>query len=247
MLSIEHVSKAFGGLVALDEVSFHVTGGEIVGLIGPNGSGKTTCVNTISGLYKPTSGRVDLDGSPLSVLPAHRIVRRGVGRTFQNLRLLRELSVLDNIRVAQGARVRSIATWCGFGPQAEGLDLEADALRLLEKVGLRGRADALAGKLSYGQQKRLEVARALATRPRFVLLDEPAGGMNVDDIDTLKQLMRAMRDEGIGLLLIEHNMSFVMDVCDRLIVLNFGKKLAEGSPAEIRNHSEVIDAYLGRA
>jgi len=247
MLCVRDISKKFGGVVALDSLSFEVAAGEIVGLIGPNGSGKTTCINTISGLFAPTSGDVFLGGKSLTSLPVHRVVRMGVGRTFQNLRLLHELSVLDNVRVAQNAHINSVLAWCGLGGRQHEATLRKQAERLLESVGLHGRRDELAGNLSYGQQKRLEIARALATHPQFLLMDEPAGGMNASDIDDLKQLMRAMQTDGVGLLLVEHNMGFVMDICERIVVLNFGRKIAQGSPEEVRNHPDVIDAYLGRS
>jgi branched-chain amino acid transport system ATP-binding protein len=242
MLSVQGLTKRFGGVVALDDLSFDLGPGEIVGLIGPNGSGKTTCVNTVSGLYDPDAGHVLLDGRSLDGAPPHRIVRLGIGRTFQNLRLLHDMSVIDNVRVAQSARISSISGWCS----AHSGKLHEDAMRLLEMVNLDSRALTVAGKLSYGQQKRLEMARALATRPRFLLLDEPAGGMNADDIDELAVMMQAMKTDGVGLLLIEHNMGFVMGVCDRVVVLNFGRKLATGTPEEIRAHPDVIEAYLGR-
>jgi branched-chain amino acid transport system ATP-binding protein len=246
MLEVQGLSKSFGGLTAVSGLTFSLAPGEVVGLIGPNGAGKTTCINLISGLLEPTAGSIVLDGAALRGLPPRTIVRKGIARTFQNIRLLPELSILDNVRVGQSARVNTVAAWCASNRSASEQARSANALRLLEEMGLRDRAELPAGALAYGQQKRLELARALASEPRFLLMDEPAGGMNAADVTDLKRLVRRVRAQGLGVLLIEHNMPFVMDVCDRVVVLNFGQLLAQGTPDEIRANPEVIDAYLGK-
>jgi branched-chain amino acid transport system ATP-binding protein len=248
LLRVEGLTRRFGGVVAVDGVSFAVREGEIVGLIGPNGAGKTTVINLLTGLLKPSDGAIAFGDVRLDQLPAHRIARAGVARTYQNIRLFRGLSVLDNVIVGtHGHTSAPFAARLVFAPAAR---REEEAAReraraLLARVNLAGRAGARATSLPYGEQRRLEIARALASRPRLLLLDEPAAGMNPVEMDQLIALIRSLRDEGQTILLIEHNMQVVMGVCDRIVVLNFGRVIAEGTPTEIGANKEVIAAYLG--
>jgi branched-chain amino acid transport system ATP-binding protein len=248
LLRVEALTRRFGGVVAVDNVSFDVREGEIVGLIGPNGAGKTTVINLLTGLFKPSGGAITFGDARLDRLPAHRIARAGVARTYQNIRLFRGLSALDNVIVGTHGHTRApFAARLVFAP---GVRREEEAARdrartLLARVNLAGRAEARATSLPYGEQRRLEIARALAARPRLLLLDEPAAGMNPAEMDQLIALIRSLRDEGQTILLIEHNMQVVMGVCDRIVVLNFGRSIAEGSPAEISANKDVIAAYLG--
>ena len=251
LLQVDGLSRHFGGVRAVDDVSFAVDEGEIVGLIGPNGAGKTTVINLLSGLLRPTAGSVTFAGARLYRLPPHRIARAGVARTFQNIRLFRGLSALDNVIV--GTHVTTGAPFAArlvFAPSArrEEEAARATAQRLLERVGLGARAaeaQSRATSLPYGEQRRLEIARALAARPRLLLLDEPAAGMNPAEMETLVALIRSLAHEGQTILLIEHNMQVVMGVCDRIVVLNFGRKIAEGPPAQVSRDRDVIAAYLG--
>jgi ABC-type branched-subunit amino acid transport system ATPase component len=245
LLQLDGVSRRFGGVRAVDAVDLSVSRGEILGLIGPNGSGKSTVVNLVCGLFPLSGGRIRFEGGDLGRQPPHARVAAGIARTFQSIRLFGQLTVWQNLWVAQSPPAkRSAATfaarWLGGYRKAREAIGEA-----LEFAGLAGQRDQLAGSLSFGEQRRLELARALATRPKLLLLDEPAAGMNATEIAELDERIRRLRDRGITVVLIEHHMELVMSVTDRIAVLNFGRKIAEGSPGEIQAHREVREAYLG--
>ncbi|MFF5987669.1 ABC transporter ATP-binding protein [Prauserella flavalba] len=248
LLEIDELTMRFGGLTALDSVSFGIRRGEILGLIGPNGAGKTTCFNAMTGVYRPTSGRVLLEGKPLGKLARHNITRRGIARTFQNIRLFGEMTALENVVVGTDARHKtSVMGALVRSPRhfrEEKAAIER-AMALLDFVGIVDRAADKAKNLPYGYQRRLEIARALATEPKLLCLDEPAAGFNPIEKEELMGLIRKIRDDGYTVLLIEHDMKLVMGVTDRIVVLEFGKKIAEGVPAEIRENPAVIAAYLG--
>ncbi len=247
-LSLSGVSRAFGGVRALDDATFTVEGGEVHGLIGPNGAGKTTMLNLISGLLQPTSGTIEFDGRRIDRLPPHRIAGLGVARTYQNIRLFAGLSAADNVIVGQHLK-RHAPFWRRLlllpSARREEKQARAAAEATLERVGMRERAQAPAFSLSYGEQRRIEIARALAAQPRLMLLDEPTAGMNPAEAKAVARLAREVAREGRAVLLIEHNVRLVMELCDRITVLNFGKVIARGSPAEVANHPAVIAAYLG--
>jgi ABC-type branched-subunit amino acid transport system ATPase component len=248
LLELKGLTVKFGGLVALDAVSFSIQRGEILGLIGPNGAGKTTCFNAMTGVYRPTSGQVLLEGKPLGKAARHKITQLGISRTFQNIRLFSEMTALENVVVGADARAKTSVVGALLRlprHHREERDAVDRAMALLEFVGIADRAADKAKNLPYGYQRRLEIARALATEPKLLCLDEPAAGFNPAEKEELMGLIRTIRDDGYTVLLIEHDMKLVMGVTDRIVVLEFGKKIAEGQPTEIRENPAVIAAYLG--
>lgn len=248
LLQLQNLTKKFGGLTAVDKVSFDTEQGSIAGLIGPNGAGKTTVFNLITGNYQPNGGDVIFDGKSVAGLRTHKIVSLGIARTFQTIRLFQKLSVLENVLAGCHCRMKSGIFGGMFRTPGQKRE-EREALELamteLAFVGLEKNAEMLSSNLSYGNQRLLEIARALATKPRLLILDEPAGGMNEQETNSLIQLIRKIRERGITVLLIEHDMGLVMEVCEKLVVIEYGSKIAEGTPGEIRENPRVIEAYLG--
>ena len=248
LLEIDHISKIFGGLKAVNDVSFDVNEGEIVSMIGPNGAGKTTAFNCVTGLYPVTEGDVRFNGKSLVDRPPHWITKQGIARTFQNIRLFSYMTAVDNVMVGEHCRMHA-KVWDAIftTPKArsEEREVEQRALDALKRLGLENFAGAYARNLPYGLQRRLEIARALASSPQLLLLDEPAAGLNPNEKRELMALISSLRDQGLTIFLIEHDMRVVMEISDRIVVLDQGEKVAEGKPQDVRNNARVIEAYLG--
>ena len=249
LLKAEHVSMVFGGLKAVSNFNLHLNKGELVGLIGPNGAGKTTAFNMLTGVYRPTTGSITFAGKSIVGLPPYEVTQRGIARTFQNIRLFSELTVLENVKIAFHFHVKYglIEAVLRVGRYfREEQEIEEEAMELLKIFRLEDKADEVAKNLPYGAQRRLEIARALAAKPKLLLLDEPAAGMNPQETHELMEMIRWIRREfALTILLIEHDMSLVMGICERIYVLEYGEILAEGTPKEIKANPEVIRAYLG--
>jgi branched-chain amino acid transport system ATP-binding protein len=248
MLEVSGITQIFGGVTALEDVSFAIHKGEITGVIGPNGAGKTTLFNIISGIYVQTAGRVTLNGKDVSGLPPERLARLKMVRTFQNIELFGGMTVLENVMVGLHTRSSSGLLACSLRmpwSRAEETVIRQEALKWLDFTGISDLADVVAANLPFGKGRMLEIARALAVEPTIILMDEPAAGLNSQETLGLARLIRQIRDLGITVVLVEHDMELVMDICDRIVVLNLGRKLAEGTPRDIQDNPEVIAAYLG--
>jgi branched-chain amino acid transport system ATP-binding protein len=249
LLLLRNVSKDFGGLRALSEVSFNVGDGEIVGLIGPNGSGKTTLLNVVGGIFPVTSGQVFLKDQNITGLKSHEVAAKGISRTFQNVRLFHSMSVLENIMVGEHCRIESglvIGILGGKKTREQKKRIKADAFEMLRFLGLQGLEAKIAKSLPYGQKKLIEVARALVSNPIILMVDEPVGGLNFEEKNNFVDTLYKIKDRGISILVIEHNMDFIMRICDRLVVLSSGKKIFEGLTSEAQKSPVVVEAYLGR-
>jgi len=250
LLEVTGLQKRFGGLVVLDGVSFAAARGEILGIIGPNGAGKTTLFNILSGIYEPDAGAITLDGGPLAGLEVHAVAARGVGRTFQNVKLFANMSVLENVMVGRHCRTRAGLLQALLRPgsaRKEERSIREQAVRELEFVGLQDHAALPSSSLPFGKQRLLEIARTLASHPKLILLDEPAAGLNPRETRELGGIIARILERGITLLLVEHDMELVMEVSHRILVLHNGRKICEGTPREVQSHPEVITAYLGEA
>jgi branched-chain amino acid transport system ATP-binding protein len=248
LFSAKGLHKSFGGVRAVRDISFDIPDGAVFAIIGPNGAGKSTLLNLMSGIYQLDAGALTFNGTDLSGLPAHRRVRLGIARTFQKIRLFKQLSVLDNV-VAGFHTHHEIPAWQylvhGAAYRRDYTHCRAEAMELLNFVGLAERRDVLAGSLSYGEQRMLEFARALATRPRLLLIDEPAAGLNASEVDSLLDRILTMRRKGVTVVVVEHNMELVMNVADRILVMDYGQHLFEGTPADVQKNPAVVAAYLG--
>lgn len=248
MLELSGITQIFGGVTALKDVSFCINQGEITGVIGPNGAGKTTLFNIVTGIYSQTSGKILFEGKDISRLPAEQLAKRGMVRTFQNIELFGKMTVLENVMVGLHSRSKSGLFACSFKAPwtiSEERRIRQEAMQWLDFAGITELADVVAGNLPFGRGRMLEIARAMACKPRLILMDEPAAGLNSQETLGLAELIRKIRDMGVTVVLVEHDMDLVMDICDRIVVLNLGQKLAEGTPREIQDNQEVIAAYLG--
>jgi len=248
MLEVSGITQIFGGVTALQDVSFTIHKGDITGVIGPNGAGKTTLFNIISGIYTQTTGRVLLEGKDISGLPTEQLARRGMVRTFQNIELFGQMTVLENVMVGMHTKSSCGLLSCALKTpwsMSEERRIRQGSIKWLEFVGITDLANVTAGNLPFGQGRLLEIARALAAEPRIILMDEPAAGLNSQETQALARLIQRIREMGISIVLVEHDMELVMDICDQIVVLNLGMKLAEGTPREIQENQKVISAYLG--